>query len=106
MGNRSLFQKWHLWHGCVIPCHRRYLTLGWPKLVGYVGVCGERARCVVRVEYEDGAIWVRESVESAKQVAWAGPGAVQHWADQVCERVLGEWVSDALSSEPHGRVAA
>jgi hypothetical protein len=104
---RPLFKApWGRMAGSVIPCHSKVISEGDPRLVGIYYRLPSVTRCIVRLEWSDGGLWVVEALDAPGDIHSFGADASRFWADQTCDRILHEWHGHELRREVEERRAA
>jgi hypothetical protein len=98
--------SWTNWDGCILPVRTKLLLDGEPRLVGLFYRLPGLTRAVVRLEWADGNIWVKEAKDCPWEIHILGEASSEMWADYFCERVLLEWCSDQQAAEIVRRIAA
>jgi hypothetical protein len=97
---------WRLWKHSIVPCHRKIIMAGEPRLVGFYFRTASLTRCVVRLEWKDDQFWVIQGVDAPWHVHASGEECSEKWADSICEKAALEWVCDEVKREFDKRRAA
>lgn len=92
-------RNWSLWRGCVLPVYCKLLVTGEPRLVGLYYRTQSVTRCIVRLEWRDGNVWVRDGQDAPWHVHAAGSDSSREWADIMCEKYALEWACDELKRD-------
>lgn len=93
-------RQWTEWEGAVVPgCYCKVLEPGDPRLVGIYYRTVSVTRCIVRLEWMDGAVWVRDAVDAPWHVHASGADSSRDWANMVTEKFAREWRSDELRKD-------
>jgi hypothetical protein len=98
--------SWASMRGSVIPCHSKLLSDGDPRLVGIYYRLPSVTRCIVRLEWPDGVVWVVEALDAPGDIHCFGADASRYWADQMCDRICQEWHGHELREQVEQRRAA
>ena len=98
--------SWGPMYGSVIPCHSKLLCDGDPRLVGIYYRLPSVTRCIVRLEWTDGVLWVVEALDAPGDIHAFGIDASRYWADQTCERISQDWHGHELRQQIEQRRAA
>lgn len=95
----SASKTWSLWSGAILPCFIRQLTTGDPYLVALCYRAHGHGRLIVRVQWNDGSIWVAKTFDVEPGILVDTDPALHAWADSQLRPLVRWWISASGKKE-------